>query len=126
MVHNNFGLAICTHLGVEVEGCSRKPQGLGEGVRMKTDREGGLWWDKGNFRYHDGRFPFSPSTTPRYYPFSPLNPRPNLVISKKPLQLYLQIQAGKYYCEPYKSLFLLTMAYSLSVYSLKRNKISPL
>ena len=27
MVYNNFCLAICTHLGVEVEGCSQKSQG---------------------------------------------------------------------------------------------------
>ena len=38
MVYYDFCLAICTHLGVEVEGYSRKSQRLGEGV---TEKAGG-------------------------------------------------------------------------------------
>ena len=32
---------VCTYLGVEEEGCSRKSQRLGEGVTVKAGRGGG-------------------------------------------------------------------------------------
>ena len=39
---NNFCLAICTNLGVEVEVYSRKQQRLGGGVMVKTGKGGGF------------------------------------------------------------------------------------
>ena len=56
MIHNNFCLGICTHMEVEVEGCSRKSQRLGEGVAVKTGRGEALLREKRDYCDQDGRF----------------------------------------------------------------------
>ena len=56
MVHNNFSLAICTHLGVQVEWYARKSQRFGEGVTVEAGRDGGLGEGERDYWNQDGRF----------------------------------------------------------------------